>query len=147
MSTTVVPTSDHSTAKDQSGEDHSGADDERGELVTGGGLSTATLSWGALFGAIALDVAATYALTASHGFRHVGPSVLAVAGFLTSLYLFGVALTGLGPSVAYAVFGAVGTASVALIGIAVKGEPTTWTRIAALGLIVLGVTLLPVTER
>jgi multidrug transporter EmrE-like cation transporter len=136
MSTTVVPTSDQRTD-----EDHSG-DEERGEPVTGGGLS-----WGALFGAIALDVAATYALSASQGFRHVGPSVLAVVGFLTSLYLFGVALTGLGPSVAYAVFGAVGTASVALIGIAVKGEPTTWARIAALGLIVLGVTLLPVTER
>lgn len=101
------------------------------------------MSWGALLGAIALDVAATYGLAASHGFRDARPAVLGVAGFLASIYLFGLAIAGLGPSVAYATFGALGTAAVALIGMARGGEPATWPRLGALALIVLGVTLLP----
>jgi multidrug transporter EmrE-like cation transporter len=105
------------------------------------------MSWGALFGAIALDVAATFALTASHGFRDIWPSVLGVAGFLGSIYLFGLAIAGLGPSVSYAMFGAVGTTCVAVIAMAWQGEPATWGRVGALALIVLGVTLLPLAGR
>lgn len=92
-------------------------------------------------------MAATFALSASHGFRDVRPSVLGVAAFLGSIYLVGLALAALGPSVSYAVFGAVGTTSVAVIAMAWPGEPATWGRVGALSLIVLGVTLLPIAGR
>jgi multidrug transporter EmrE-like cation transporter len=102
------------------------------------------MSWGALLGAIALDVAATFALTASDGFRTLWPSVLGIVAFLGSIYLFGLAIAGLGPSVSYAMFGAIGTTSVAVIAMAWQGEPATWGRVGALTLIVVGVTLLPI---
>ncbi|ONH35248.1 DMT family transporter [Protofrankia coriariae] len=104
------------------------------------------MSWLVLVVAIACDVAATYALAASHGFRNLVPSVLAVLGFLLTTYFFGVALTGLGPSVSYAAFGALGTASVAVIGIALGTEHANWLKTGSLTLIIIGVLLLPLAD-
>ncbi|WP_165035014.1 DMT family transporter [Candidatus Protofrankia californiensis] len=104
------------------------------------------MSWMLLVAAIACDVAATYALAASHGFRNPIPSVLAVLGFLLTTYFFGVALTGLGPSVSYAAFGALGTAAVAVIGIALGTEHASWIKTGSLVLIILGVALLPLAN-
>ncbi|WP_250287579.1 MULTISPECIES: DMT family transporter [unclassified Frankia] len=104
------------------------------------------MSWLALVAAIACDVAATYALAASHGFRNMVPSVLAVLGFLLTTYLFGVALTRLGPSVSYAAFGALGTTAVAVIGIALGTERANWLKTGSLALIIIGVALLPLAD-
>ncbi len=106
-----------------------------------------SMTWLALLAAIACDVAATYALAASHGFRNLMPSMLAVVGFLLTTYLFAIALTGLGPSISYAAFGALGTASVAVIGIAMGAETANWIKIGSLTLIIIGVALLPLADR
>ncbi len=105
------------------------------------------MTWLALLAAIACDVAATYALAASHGFRNLMPSMLAVVGFLLTTYLFAIALTGLGPSISYAAFGALGTASVAVIGIVIGTETANWIKIGSLTLIIIGVALLPLADR
>ncbi len=104
------------------------------------------MSWMVLLAAIACDVAATYALAASHGFRNPIPSVLAVLGFLLTTYFFGIALTELGPSVSYAAFGALGTAAVAVIGIALGTERANWIKAGSLIMIILGVALLPLAD-
>ncbi len=105
------------------------------------------MTWLALLAAIACDVAATYALAASHGFRNPLPTMLAVAGFLLATYLFAVALTGLSPSISYAAFGALGTAAVAVIGIVIGAETTNWIKIGSLTLIIIGVVMLPLADR
>ncbi len=92
--------------------------------------------------AIAVEVAATLALRASDGFTRVGPSVAVVAGYATAFFLLGLVLRSIPVSVAYAVWSAVGTAVVALIGMTLLDEPAGAIRVASLVLIVVGVVAL-----
>jgi len=101
------------------------------------------MKWLFLFGAIFLDVFATYALDASHGFHRRAPAVLGSTAFLVMLYLYALALTGIRPPIAYAVFGAVGTTATATVGLALGVQPRNWLSAVALTLIIAGVVLLP----
>jgi multidrug transporter EmrE-like cation transporter len=102
---------------------------------------TATRAWACLYAAIALDVAGVFALAASDGLRHPAFLALAMALFVVEIAAFGIALTSVDTSVAYALYG-LGTATVATIGIAALGEPADPPRIAALAAVVLGAVLL-----
>ncbi len=103
------------------------------------------MSWLELCGATLIDVAATYALTASDGWRRPGVGLFAVAGYLVAIYLFGLALAGLGPTVCYSFFGAVGIATVAILGFVVAPDSISSVRIVSLVLVVIGVTGVAVT--
>ena len=89
--------------------------------------------------AIAAEVIATVALKASDGFSRPLPSVLVVVGYLVSFWLLALVLKNLSVGTTYAIWSAVGTAAVALIGIAMYGEAASVLKLASLGLIVLGV--------
>jgi small multidrug resistance pump len=89
--------------------------------------------------AIAAEVAATLALRASGGFTRPGASIAVVAGYATAFFLLGLVLRSIPVSVAYAVWSAVGTGTIALIGMTLLEEPAGAIRIASLVLIMVGV--------
>jgi len=89
--------------------------------------------------AIALEVAATLALRVSDGFTKLAPSIVVVAGYGTAFFLLGLVLRSIPVSVAYAVWSAVGTGSIALVGMTLLGEPGGAIRIVSLALIMVGV--------
>ena len=89
--------------------------------------------------AIATEVIATVALKASDGFSRPVPSAIVVVGYLLSFWLLALVLKQLSVGTTYAIWSAVGTAAVALIGIAMYGEAASALKLASLGLIVLGV--------
>jgi len=92
-----------------------------------------------LAAAITTEVIATVSLKASDGFSKPIPSAITVVGYLISFWLLALVLKELSVGTTYAIWSAVGTAAVALIGIAAYGESASLLKIASLGLIVLGV--------
>ena len=89
--------------------------------------------------AIAAEVIATVALKASDGFSRPVPAAIVVVGYGISFWLLALVLKHLSVGTTYAIWSAVGTAAVALIGIAAYGEAANALKLASLGLIVLGV--------
>jgi small multidrug resistance pump len=92
--------------------------------------------------AIAVEVAATISLRYSDGFTKPLPSALTIAGYMFSFYLLALVLRDISVSTAYAIWSGAGTAAVAVIGMAVLGEPATAVKLAAIVLIVAGVVAL-----
>lgn len=92
-----------------------------------------------LSAAIAAEVTATVALKASDGFSRPVPAAIVVVGYGISFWLLALVLKHLSVGTTYAVWSAVGTAAVALIGIAAYGEAASALKLASLALIVLGV--------
>jgi multidrug transporter EmrE-like cation transporter len=89
--------------------------------------------------AIASEVIATVALKASDGFSRPVPAAIVVAGYALSFWLMALVLKHLSVGTTYAVWSAVGTAAIALIGVFAYGESASLLKVASLGLIVLGV--------
>jgi len=97
------------------------------------------LAWIYLAAAIATEVTGTVALRYTEGFTNPGPSVLVVATYGISLWLTALALRELEISLAYAVWAGVGTAAVAVIGMAALGESVNALKLASIGLVIGGV--------
>ncbi|MEU3281492.1 DMT family transporter [Streptomyces antibioticus] len=95
-----------------------------------------------LAGAIAAEVAATTAMKYSHGFSRLWPSLLTAVGYVVSLALLAQTLKSVGIGTAYAIWAGVGTATIAVIGLALFGEALTLTKVAGIALIVGGVVVL-----
>ena len=72
--------------------------------------------------AIASEVIATLALKASDGFSRPLPAAIVVIGYGLSFWLLALVLKHLSVGTTYAVWSAVGTAAIALIGIVAYGE-------------------------
>jgi small multidrug resistance pump len=89
--------------------------------------------------AIASEVIATLALKASDGFSRPLPAAIVVVGYGLSFWLLALVLKHLSVGTTYAVWSAVGTAAIALVGILAYGEPAGALKLASLALIVLGV--------
>src|SRR3954452_8608780 len=89
--------------------------------------------------AIASEVIATLALKASDGFSRPLPAAIVVIGYGVSFWLLALVLKHLSVGTTYAVWSAVGTAAIALIGIVAYGETANALKLASLALIVLGV--------
>jgi small multidrug resistance pump len=89
--------------------------------------------------AISSEVAATLALKASDGLSRPLPAVIVVVGYAVSFWLLALVLKHLSVGTTYAVWSAVGTAAIALIGIVAYGEAANVLKIASLALIVVGV--------
>src|ERR687886_430113 len=75
-----------------------------------------------LTAAISSEVVATLALKASDGFSRPGPIALVVIGYAVSFTLLAHVLKHLSVGTTYAIWSAVGTAAIALIGIALYGD-------------------------
>ena len=92
-----------------------------------------------LTAAISSEVAATLALKHSDGFTNVLPSAVVVIGYGISFWLLALVLKHFSVGTTYAIWSAVGTAAIAMIGIAAYGESLNFLKVASLGLIILGV--------
>ncbi|WP_245604394.1 DMT family transporter [Nocardioides aequoreus] len=92
--------------------------------------------------AIAAEVFATALLPRTAGFTHLGWSLTVLAGYAVAIWLLALVVQRIPVSVAYAVWAGLGTATVAVIGITLLGEPVSAVKVLALTLIVVGVVLL-----
>lgn len=100
-----------------------------------------------LFGAIVSEVTGTLALKASEGFSRLVPSLIVVIGYGLSFLLLGLALSrGLSVGVGYAIWAAVGTALIAILGVVFFRESLSWAAVAGIVLIVIGVVLIEVGQ-
>ena len=89
--------------------------------------------------AIGVEVAATALLPKAQGFSDPLWSAVVVAGYGLSIWLLAVVVRSMPVSIAYAVWAGVGTAVVAVIGVAFLGESMNWLKAGSLTMIILGV--------
>jgi small multidrug resistance pump len=95
-----------------------------------------------LYLAIVLEVAATVCMKLSDGCSRVVPSVLMVLFYGISFFPTALALRRLDVGMAYAVWSAVGTTLITLIGMVLFKEQMSLAKVAALGMIIFGVVML-----
>ncbi|HEY7121894.1 MAG TPA: multidrug efflux SMR transporter [Solirubrobacterales bacterium] len=96
-------------------------------------------AWAYLSVAIATEVVGTVFLRFTDGFTRPAPSILVVLTYAASLWLTALALKQLEISLAYAVWAGVGTAAVAVIGMAALGETVNALKLASIALVIGGV--------
>jgi small multidrug resistance pump len=97
------------------------------------------MPWILLFAAIATEIVATVFLKASDGMSKLWPAVIVVVGYVASFALLAKALKDLEVGVAYAIWSAVGTAAVAVLGIWFFDESASLAKAFWIGVIVVGV--------
>ena len=97
------------------------------------------LAWIYLSAAIVSEVVGTVFLRFTDGFTRPAPSVLVIVTYAVSLWLTALALKQLEVSLAYAVWAGVGTAAVAVIGMAMLGESVNTLKLASIALVIGGV--------
>jgi small multidrug resistance pump len=97
------------------------------------------LAWIYLAAAITSEVIGTVFLRYTDGFTRPAPTVLVIATYAASLWLTALALRELEISLAYAVWAGVGTAAVAVIGMAALGESVNPLKLASIALVIGGV--------
>ena len=95
-----------------------------------------------LYLAIVLEVAATVCMKLSDGCSRTIPSVFMVLLYGVSFFPTAMALRRLEVGMAYAVWSAVGTALITLIGMVLFNEQMSLAKMAALGVIIFGVVML-----
>ena len=103
--------------------------------------------WLWLFLAIVLEVAATVCLKLSSGFSRIVPTAIMAFCYGSSFFLMTVALRRLDVATAYAVWSAVGTALMTMIGAVVFKEAFGPMKLSAIALIIVGVVFLNVASR
>ena len=103
------------------------------------------MPWLLLSLAIGTEIAATVSLKASEGFTRLAPSIIVVVGYVASFALLARALRTIEVGVAYAIWSAVGTAAVAVLGIMLFGESATLAKAFWVGVIIVGVVGLQVS--
>jgi small multidrug resistance pump len=89
--------------------------------------------------AIATEVVGTVLLRVSDGFSKPLPSAGVVVMYLVSVWLLALVLKELDIGFTYAVWAAVGTAAVAVVGVVVWDEPMSVLKALSLGVVILGV--------
>jgi small multidrug resistance pump len=104
------------------------------------------VAWLALFGAIALEVSSTLCLKTSDGFSRFWPSVFVILGYTGSFACLGYTLKSFDVGLVYAIWSAVGTAAIVIIGATAFQEPVTVPRMGGVILIVIGVVVLNLSE-
>jgi small multidrug resistance pump len=100
------------------------------------------MPWMWLYLAIVLEVAATVCMKLSDGCSRAIPSVLMVLLYGISFFPTVMALRRLDVGMAYAVWSAVGTTLITIIGMVLFKEQMSPTKMAALGIIIFGVVML-----
>ena len=105
------------------------------------------MSWLLLTAAIVFEVAGTISLKLSQGFTRPVWVAGVIAFYLTSLFFLSMVVRVMPVSTAYAVWSALGTALVAVIGIAVFDELGGLLKVACLALIIVGVAGLHMAEQ
>lgn len=97
------------------------------------------MAWVLLLVAGLLEVGWAIGLKYTEGFIKPLPSVLTLAAMTASVILLGVAMKTLPVGTSYAVWVGVGAVGTAILGMVLFNEPANLGRIASLGLIVAGI--------
>ncbi len=105
------------------------------------------MAWMILAAAILFEVAGTVSLKLADGFTRLGPSLAIIPFYGISLVLLAIALKTIPVSTAYAIWSALGTAAIAIIGIVAFREPATAIKLVSLILVVVGVIGLHMGDR
>jgi small multidrug resistance pump len=104
------------------------------------------MAWVYLTLAIVFEIAGTTVLKMSDGFARLLPSLLILPAYGISFAFLGFAVRDIPIGVAYAIWAAVGTAAIATIGVALFREPFTLAKVMFIGIIIIGVVGLQLTE-
>jgi len=105
------------------------------------------MCWLWLFLAIVLEVTATVCLKLSDGFSRFLPTALMALFYGASFFPMAVALRRLDVGIAYAVWSAVGTALMTIVGVLVFKEAASLLKLSAIVMIMVGVVCLNVASR
>jgi len=106
------------------------------------GLLQAIPPFALLMIAIATEIVGTTALRLSAGFTKLGPSLVVVAGYLLSFFLYAQVLKQIPMGVAYAIWAGLGTAGVVVIGVLVWHDALSIWQVLGIVLVVAGAVLL-----
>jgi small multidrug resistance pump len=104
-------------------------------------------AWVLLFFAIAMEVSGTTCMKLSQGFTQLWPSILVFVFYGFSFTASTFALKTIDVSIAYAVWMALGTAIIAVIGMVWFHEPLSPLKVMALLMIITGVVLLNISSQ
>ena len=88
---------------------------------------------------ICCEMVAASVTTASKGFTILKPTLICIAGYAISYYLFGISLLKIDLSIGYATWGAVGTIVTPIVGYFVYKQKITKTGVFALVLITISI--------
>ncbi|MBK6865337.1 MAG: quaternary ammonium compound efflux SMR transporter SugE [Ideonella sp.] len=97
------------------------------------------MAWVLLLVAGLLEVGWAIGLKYTEGFTRLWPSVFTLAAMTASVVLLGIAMKSLPVGTSYAVWVGVGAVGTAILGIILFGESASAGRLASLGLIVAGI--------
>ncbi len=106
-----------------------------------------TAAWLTLLLAGLFEVGWAVGLKYTDGFSRLWPTVWTAVALTASMVLLGVAVKSLPLGTAYAVWVGIGAVGTALLGIALLGEPATVARLASIGLVVAGIVGLKLATR
>jgi small multidrug resistance pump len=98
-----------------------------------------------LAAAIVAEVLGTTALKVSNGFTRLWPSVATVVGYAISFVLLAQVLKSMAVGTAYAIWSALGTALIVVIGVLFFGESLGPVKVVGIVLVIVGVVLLNLT--
>ncbi|AWK76575.1 QacE family quaternary ammonium compound efflux SMR transporter (plasmid) [Rhodococcus oxybenzonivorans] len=100
------------------------------------------MGWSYLMGAVVVEILATTGLHSTEGFTQPIPTVGVLAGYLLSFFFLSKALRSISLGVSYALWSAIGTASIAVVGVLLFGDAVSVARVVGLICIVAGVVTL-----
>jgi small multidrug resistance pump len=104
------------------------------------------MCWAWLFLAIALEVAATVFMKLSDGFSRIIPSAIMGVLYALSFVPLAIALKKMEVGTAYAVWSAVGTAMVTVVGVFLFKETVSAMKIISIAMIIVGVVFLSMSS-
>jgi quaternary ammonium compound-resistance protein SugE len=93
-----------------------------------------------------LEAAWAIGLKATDGFTRVVPTILTLAGMITSFVLLSIAARQLPIGTAYAVWVGIGVIGASVLGVALYAEPLTIARGVSLALVIAGIVGLKLTS-
>ena len=99
-------------------------------------------AWLILIVSILFEVFGMLSLKHSNGFRNLLPTIGAVTCFLMSIWLMSISLRQIEMGITYAVWAAVSTALIAVLGMVFYAESASIFKITGITLIIIGVMLL-----
>ncbi len=110
-------------------------------------MNVISIAWLLLAASILFEVFGMLFLKYSNGFSNLLPTAGGVSCFIMSIWLMSISLKQIEMGIAYAVWAAVSTAIVAILGIAFYSESISSFKITGVTLIVIGVVLLNLTTK
>jgi small multidrug resistance pump len=96
-------------------------------------------AWIYLALAISTEIVGTLALRYTDGFTKPLPTAGALLAYAFSFWMLALVLKELELSLVYAIWAGIGTAAIALIGIAALGESVSALKVISIGLVIVGV--------